>query len=463
MYLDNGTFATIINTPEILNMNVFLSRKLKTKELTLAFSILSFMLISFSTSAQLDGKALFEQNCKSCHLPHKGSTGPALKGAKAKWEANGDDIYAWVKAPQEQYDKGVKSALAINYLVGGMPGQAVNNEEIDAIFEYIEAWEEPKKDETTPLDPEMGGGAKSNNTWLMWLIIGGILSMLIVALWGVRKQLYYAVREREEGEEIDEDNETVGKEIKGWMWRNLKLVSVLGFVLTCALVYYGAEELYKVGVIPEGYNPEQPIAFNHSIHAGDNEIDCQYCHNSASKSKSAGIPTVNVCMNCHKGIQEGPTGETKEIAKIHAAAGYDAEKRKYTGKTNPIKWVKVHNMPDHVYFNHSQHVTVGGIECENCHGDVKTYTTGRVSGTETINNLKLDNNRKIVKLTKPLLTMGWCIECHNTADVQTADNKYYDDIHERLKSDKELYKSVMEDGKVKVKELGGWECSKCHY
>lgn len=464
MYVYNGTFATIINTPEILNMNVFLSRKLKTKELTLAFSLLSFLLISFSTTAQ-EGKALFEQNCKSCHHPVKNLTGPALKGAKAKWEANGDDIYAWVKNPQAQYDAGVKSALAINYLVGGMPGQAVNDEEIDAILKYVDEWEPPVVDIPKGPEGDPSMGTKSNNTWLMWLIIGGILSMLIVALWGVRKQLYYAVREREEGEEIDEENETVGKELKGWMWRNLKLVSVLGFILTCALVYFGAEELYKVGLIPEGYNPEQPIAFNHSIHAGENEIDCQYCHNSASKSKHAGIPTVNVCMNCHKGIKEGrsETG-TKEIAKIHAAAGYNPEGAgSYTGKTEPIKWVKVHNMPDHVYFNHSQHVTVGGIECENCHGDVKTYTTGKVSGTETINNLKLDNNRKIVKLTKPLLTMGWCIECHNTADVQTADNKYYDDIHERLKSDKELYKSVMEDGKVKVKEFGGWECSKCHY
>ena len=453
----------LLDVPEILNMNVFLSRKLKTKELTLYFSILFFALISFNASAQ-DGKALFKQNCASCHQPAKDGTGPALKGAKAKWEANGDDIYAWIKNPQAQYDNGVKSALAIQYMPGGMAGINISNEEADAIFEYVDTWEPPVKIDDGPKDL-VEGGTESNNTWLMWLIIGGILSMLIVAFWGVRKQLYYALKEKEDGEEVEEeDQETVGKEIKGWAGRNMKLVSVLGFILTCVVVYYGAEELYKVGVIPEGYNPEQPIEFNHSIHAGTNEIDCQYCHNSASKSKHAGIPTVNVCMNCHKGIEEGPSGEkgTKEIAKIHAAAGYDLDKRAYTGKTEPIKWVKVHNMPDHVYFNHAQHVTVGKIECENCHGDVKTYKTGKVSGTETINNLKLEG-KKIVKLTKPLLTMGWCIECHNTAEVSTADSKYYDDIHERLKSDKELYKSVMEDGKVKVKELGGWECSKCHY
>jgi len=443
-------------------MNLFLSKKLKTKELTLGLSFLFFMLISFSSTAQ-DGKALFKQNCAACHKPLKDGTGPALQGAKAKWEAAGDDIYKWVANPQSQIDAGVASATAIeSYSPTQMAGVSVSKEEIDLILTYVDGVEPPKPPTSTVVE---GGntGTEQNNSWLMWLIIGGILSMLIVALWGVRKQLYYAVKEKEEGIEIEEE-ESFGSEVKSWVGRNLKLVSVLGFIITCTLVYYGAEELYKVGLVPEGYNPEQPIEFTHKVHAGDNEIDCQYCHSSASKSKHAGIPTVNVCMNCHKAIGEATSGEkgTAEIAKIHKAAGWDADKREYTGKTEPIKWVKVHNIPDHVYFNHSQHVTVGGIECENCHGDVKTYTTGKVSGTETINNLDI-KGKDIVKLTRPLLTMGWCIECHATADVSTKGNKYYDDIHERLKKDKELYKSVMEDGKVKVKELGGWECSKCHY
>lgn len=431
--------------------------------LTLSLSFLSFLLISFSSTAQ-DGKALFKQNCAACHKPLKDGTGPALQGVKEKWEAAGDDIYKWVKDPVGQINAGVASAVAIaDYSPTEMPGQTVSEEEAEAIFAYVDA--------VKPPEPPTGGGVvaagtpveEQNNSWLMWLIIGGILSMLIVALWGVRKQLYYAVKEKEEGKEVEEE-ESFGSEVKTWVGKNLKLVSVIGFVLVCTLVYYGAEELYKVGLMPEGYNPEQPVAFTHKVHAGDNEIDCQYCHSSASKSKHAGIPTVNVCMNCHKAIGEASSGErgTAEIAKIHEAAGWDPDKRQYTGKTEPIKWVKVHNMPDHVYFNHSQHVTVGEIECENCHGDVKTYTTGRVSGTETINNLDL-KDKKITKLTKPLMTMGWCIECHAVSDVTTKGNKYYDDIHERLKKDKELYKSVMEDGKVKVKELGGWECSKCHY
>lgn len=444
-------------------MNLLLNKKLKINKLNFIGLFTALLLFGSATAFAQDGEALFKQNCASCHKPLDNSTGPALQGTKAKWEAAGDDIYAWVKNPQAQYDAGVKSALAVNYLKGGMPGQAVNNEEIDAILKYVDEYKAPDGDPKKDVG-EVAQNTQQGSAWLWWLIVGIAFLILIVALWGVRKQLNYANQEKL-GEEVIE--ETAAEEIKGWMWKNLKLVSVAGFIITCAVVYWLSLKLYKVGVF-ENYVPEQPIAFTHKVHAGDNEIDCQYCHNSASESKHAGIPTVNVCMNCHKGITEASSGErgTAEIAKIHKAAGYDTETREYTGETEPIKWVKAHNLPDHVYFNHSQHVTVGKIDCENCHGPVKTYTVGRTSSTEMINNMELtgvDKDKKIIKLEKPLLTMGWCIECHSKADVQTEGSKYYEDIHERLKSDKELYKSVMQDGKVTVKEMGGWECAKCHY
>lgn len=445
-------------------MNLLLDKKLRINKLTFLSLFTALFLFGSASSFAQDGKALFKQNCASCHNPIKDMTGPALQGAKAKWEAAGDDIHAWVKNPAAQIAAGVKSAVAIkDYSPTDMPGQAVSDEEIDAILTYVDEFTPP------PPPPPTGGsevaqGTQQGSAWLWWLIAGILFLILIVALWGVRKQLNYANQEKL-GEEVTE--ETASEEIKGWMWKNLKLVSVAGFIITCAVVYWLSLKLYKVGVF-ENYVPEQPIAFTHKVHAGDNEIDCQYCHNSASKSKHAGIPTVNVCMNCHKGIVEATSGErgTAEIAKIHKAAGYDTETREYTGETEPIKWVKAHNLPDHVYFNHSQHVTVGKIECENCHGPVKTYTVGRTSSTEMINNMELtgvDKDKKIIKLEKPLLTMGWCIDCHNKADVQTEGSKYYEDIHERLKSDKELYKNVMQDGKVTVKEMGGWECAKCHY
>lgn len=441
-------------------MNNFHYSLLKISKLLLVV----FAFSSFTSFAQ-EGEALFKQNCASCHHPLNNGTGPALQGVKEKWEKAGDDIYAWVKNPQAQIDAGVPSALAIkDYDPTVMPGQAVSEEEITAIFEYIDGYTPPVNNGDPGSVVTTAVAEEAGSAWLWWLIIGVVLLFVIVSLWGVRRQLKYANQEKE-GEQVKE--ESLEQEVKGWAWRNLKLVSVLGFILVIVLSGWLFSALYKVGVF-ENYVPDQPIAFTHKVHAGDNNIDCQYCHNSASKSKHAGIPTVNVCMNCHKAITKATSGErgTAEIAKIHAAAGYDPEARKYTGETEPIKWVKAHNLPDHVYFSHAQHVSVGKIECENCHGPVKTYTVGRTASTEMINNMELegdDANKKIIKLTKPLLTMGWCIECHNTADVKMEGSEYYDDIHERLKKDKELYKSVMEDDKVKVKELGGWECAKCHY
>jgi predicted HAD superfamily Cof-like phosphohydrolase len=166
-------------------------------------------------------------------------------------------------------------------------------------------------------------------------------------------------------------------------------------------------------------------------------------------------------MNCHRNIQKGTYTGTEEIAKIHEAAGFDAEGNAYTGETSPIVWNKVHNLPDHVYFNHSQHVNVGGIDCIQCHGDVKTYNLGKVASVEDIN--ALDGT---TKLTRPVLTMGWCLECHQETGVEVSDKSksgYYKEIHERLKNNPELLKKYLEDDKITVRELGGWECAKCHY
>ena len=333
-------------------MNNFYHSFLRISKLVMLASFLSISVLFGQ-----DGSALFKQNCASCHHPVKNGTGPALKGAKAKWEAAGDNIYEWVRNPQAQYEAGVKSALAIQYNVGGMNGQAVSDEEIDAIFEYVEAYNPPPPPDGGDTAGGPGAGSdRESSSWFWFLVIGLILISIIVSLWGVRRQLKYANQEKE-GEKVEEQD--LKEELGSWAWRNLKLVSVLGFIATCALVYWLAERGYQVGVF-EDYVPDQPIAFNHSIHAGDNEIDCQYCHNSASKSKHAGIPTVNVCMNCHKAIKEGRSAAgTAEIAKIHEAAGFNPETNKYTGETEPIKWIKAHNLPDHVYFSHAQHVEVG--------------------------------------------------------------------------------------------------------
>jgi hypothetical protein len=196
----------------------------------------------------------------------------------------------------------------------------------------------------------------------------------------------------------------------------------------------------------EGYQPIQPIAFSHTVHAGDNKIDCQYCHSSAKNSKTSGIPSANVCMNCHKSISEyngelfdGYSKEDldKEIQKIYDAVGWDKENVKYIEgfEQKPIEWVRIHNLADFAYYNHAQHVTVAGVQCQTCHGPVETMHE--------------------VKQFSPL-TMGWCIDCHRTTEVDLTQNGYYKNIHDQLAN-----KYGVE--KVTEAQMGGLECGKCHY
>jgi hypothetical protein len=185
-----------------------------------------------------------------------------------------------------------------------------------------------------------------------------------------------------------------------------------------------------------GYHPSQPINFSHKIHAGDNGIQCQYCHSGVEKSKHASIPSVNVCMNCHKAISQTKNeGSAEEIQKIYTAAGYDPTNQTYTLVPQPLRWNKVHNLPDHVYFSHQQHVVVGGVACETCHGDVKKMGT--------------------VEQQRPL-TMGWCIDCHRNTPLKMEGNGYYTELHEKMK---EKYKGQP----ITVAMAGGLECGRCHY
>ena len=190
-------------------------------------------------------------------------------------------------------------------------------------------------------------------------------------------------------------------------------VAILGFVVFIAVMKFTFDSLMGIGVTTN-YQPEQPIAFSHKIHAGDNGIDCNYCHSSARTSKTSGIPSANVCMNCHANITTGTNTGTTEIQKIYDAIGYDPETRTYIEgyEQQPIQWVRIHNLPDLTYFNHSQHVTVGKLECQECHGPVQ----------------EMD----VVK-QESLMTMGWCINCHRETEVQMEGNDYYTSMHEKMK------------------------------
>ena len=223
----------------------------------------------------------------------------------------------------------------------------------------------------------------------------------------------------------------------------LIFVSVILLLLSSAYFAYGY--MMQIGV-DQGYMPIQPIHYSHKIHAGENQIECQYCHSSARISKHSGIPSLNVCMNCHENIadyngeedlEKGYTKDfyTNEIKKLYKAVGWDEETQSYTGDTEPVKWVRIHNWPDFVYFNHAQHVSVAGIDCQKCHGPVEEM--------------------EILYQYSPL-TMGWCINCHRDSNIKVKDNEYYTKIHEELSK-----KYGVEE--LSIAQMGGLECGKCHY
>ena len=205
-------------------------------------------------------------------------------------------------------------------------------------------------------------------------------------------------------------------------WINPAVLSVTAVYITWVLVV----NAIALGRSP-GYSPDQPLKFSHQIHAGQNGTDCIYCHSYAPYSKSAGIPAQSICMNCHLLVRSGTRSGMFEIAKI--TDSYENNK--------PLEWIRVHNVPDHVFFSHAQHVGAGGTDCSECHGDVAKMTRVRQVSD---------------------LSMGWCINCHRTKKVNFRDNNFY--MQYRELSDK-LRKG--ETDSITVERTGGTECMKCHY
>ncbi len=426
---------------------------------TLVLSTFFFTFFSGNLTAQ-DGKALFNANCAACHKIDKDFVGPALLGAKARWEENSstENLYKWVKNSGALIEEGDAYAnKLIKKWKAPMPPQALTDEEIDAIFEYVETPQEAAPAEGGDATAEvLPAEPQETSTWLWWLM-GALLLVALFAVVNVKSELAHASVEQEKGER----KSGLFGGVRAYLWKHFNYAFFFGLVLVISLLVVGFRGLMNVGVF-EDYHPDQPIAYSHKLHAGDLGIECVYCHNSVEKSKTAGIPTTNVCMNCHKAVSEGTTTGTEEIAKIYDAAGFDPSTMSYSGETKPVRWVKVHNLPDHVYFNHSQHVKVGGLDCAQCHGDMTKETTARVMTVEDLNAVEENE----IKFTKPVLTMGWCIECHSQKeiDIQSGDaSGYYQEIHNRLLTDKKTYQKYLEDDMVSVAELGGWECAKCHY
>jgi len=420
------------------------------------FTIFSLFLAPLLIAQNAEnGAKLFKQNCAVCHASHTDQklTGPGLKGIfdrvpkpadewLIKWILNNEKLIKSGDAYANKiYNENNKAAMTV------FEGQLTENDVKD-ILAFLKAPPPAQKTAaaqtpaagTTSADSEQK--EKKGSNYLLIFLVLFVLAVLWISLRNVRIAMENVVNAKT-GKPSYEPK-PISQEIKEWLVKNNRFV----FVVSVVLVFVGMKScwdaLFKVGVYydwktQKGYKPEQPIKFSHKIHAGDNEIACQYCHNGVEKSRHSGIPTVNICMNCHKGIQEGPNTGKTEIAKIYAAAGYDPSTGKYDlSKANPIRWIKVYNLPDHVYFSHQQHVVVGKLECEKCHGNVK----------------EMD----VIEQKNPL-TMKWCINCHRETEVQMAGNPYYDRLHAYLK---EKYKGK-KDVKFTVEKIGGLECGKCHY
>jgi mono/diheme cytochrome c family protein len=411
-------------------------------------SILVVLLLSnISAIAAPDGKALFMSNCASCHNPIKKSTGPALQNIRGSLPG-GDWVYKWVRNSAALIAAGDAEAVRVynEYNKTAMTAfPQLTNEEIDAIFKYADEYKPPTAAPAAGADAAAGSKTAESNGWL-YIVITLSLLVLVLILWKANNALSRAANEKQ-----GIPNE---KEIP--LYRSKLVIAV-----TAILAFIFAGYWIVNGAINQGrqqnYQPLQPLYYSHKVHAGINQINCLYCHAGAEKSRHAMIPSANVCMNCHKQINEYTGAEshplvtaegktvngTEQIKLLYKYAGWDPEKKDYIRdekgniQSTPIQWVKIHNLPDHVYFNHAQHVAVGKVQCQQCHGNIE----------------EMDEVYQFAPLS-----MGWCINCHRQTEVQFTNNNYYSiftKYHEELKSGKRT--------KVTESDLGGLECQKCHY
>jgi mono/diheme cytochrome c family protein len=429
------------------NMKQVIYRNLTTKILHLGF----ILLLTFSTSLNaqegdpVNGKALYNANCAACHKLDKPMTGPALRNVEARLaEEQGLDrewLNAWIRNSSALIKSGDAYANKIyneynQVAMTAYPG--FSDQDISDILAYTA---EPPPAPVAPVETvagaAQGDAGVSNNLILGALAV--LFALLAMALILVKRTLNRFAEAKGMDVAVEEKGTPIWKAFVQNQF--LVLVTSIFFLLASAYFVYGY--FMQVGV-DQGYEPVQPIHYSHRIHAGDNAIDCKYCHSSARVSKHSGIPSLNICMNCHKSIgevapetlaegKEYGVDYNAEIQKLYDAVGWDGTA--YTGESKPVKWIRIHNLPDFAYFNHSQHVSVGGIECQTCHGPVEEME---------------------IMYQYSSLTMGWCINCHRETNVKVKDNAYYTKIHEELSK-----KYGVEE--LTAAQMGGLECGKCHY
>lgn len=384
--------------------------------------------VSDSEEAISAGKSIFNANCRTCHRLDQKNVGPALRGVTDRHSLDWNKRF--IRNSQLLIASGDAEAVAIfnefNQLV--MPNhEFLSDEDLMNLLSYIEYGDkvDPAAQAAAGEAGQVAGGSAGIPSEYLTIILGVLVIVLLLILI-VLGLIISILTKYLSNQKLDEDD----KEFIEQKFDFKKLIRSDAFViiitaLVLALVVKTAlDELYTIGV-QQGYAPTQPIAFSHQLHAGQYEIECQYCHTGVEIGKSANIPSANICMNCHTHIQNvgGKEGISPEIAKIYDA--YDNNK--------PIEWVRIHNLPDLSYFNHAQHVAVGGVECQTCHGPIEEME---------------------VVYQHSALTMGWCIDCHRQTNIRANGNEYYDKLVQLHSNSKDA---------LKVKDIGGLECAKCHY
>lgn len=413
-------------------------------------SCLFLLLVSFhNTVNAADGEALFKANCANCHKPDADYTGPALKGWKDRIP-DPEWIYKWIANPAAMNDP-YATKLKDKWKPIIMTGfGSLKKDEIDAILKYVDDYTPPAKGAGGAGGATAAAPASDNS------LLFGILTLILAVVAFILLQVNSNLRK------LSDEKEGVLRSEPVPFYRNKAYIMAGILVLFFIGGYYTINGAIGLGR-QKNYQPEQPIYYSHKVHAGVNQISCLYCHGGAQDSKHANIPSVNVCMNCHMAVKEykgdpivkedgTPVDGTAEIRKLYSYAGWNPDTRQYNPDNNkdgipdgarPIEWVKIHNLPDHVYFNHSQHVKVGKQQCQTCHGNIQEMP-------------------EVYQFSD--LSMGWCINCHRESKVdfynkETGEgNKFYS-IYEKFHKD--LKNGKMDS--VTVEKIGGTECQKCHY
>ncbi|MCT2408540.1 c-type cytochrome [Chryseobacterium antibioticum] len=420
-----------------------------------------------------NGEKLFKANCTACHALDKQVIGPPLKGVVERVKTEGgvdkDWLHKWIKDNKALRASGDKYANEIFEKFNKtemLQFPNLTDKDIDDILAFTTNPPAPeeKKPAAGTATADGAAAAPANNTTTSVVIISllAIAALLVWILIKLRQLVKLG-----QSEDLAGLNETRVKSFSE-IYEKYHYIGKAALGILALLAAYGVWNwIMWIGVY-KGYKPEQPIYFSHKIHAGEQKIDCQLCHSSAKYGKVSEIPSMNVCMNCHRTISEYNAdhymepGKDKafydgEIQKIYAATGWDPAKQVYTGKTQPVEWTRIHNMPDFVYFNHSQHVVAGeqaiinsfnkknpnnkiDVVCKACHGKI-----------DTMNVVQMAND----------FTMGWCIECHRTTEVDMNNGynkEYFKNLHDKLKK-----QYPQDGGKITVDAIGGLECGKCHY